>query len=286
LPRSSAVRFIVVQALAVACFTASGNAQDHHFGPVRRNVIVAGLNGALGGLTAGTSQAFAGKSFWRGFARGAAGGLVVYGGKCLIAERSPAAWWAGRELAAIGSSEVANAANGRPAFQIVTIPVGLIRFHFEPRAKRVLSPTLDVVSTAYAIAISTRSGSRLAIGQSLATGAIVFVTRETSNAIGGNAAGIVTLSELVPNGNFPALQSERDVISHELIHSAQYDFLVTAWADPIQSVIVRKLPWTKPVTRYLDFNLLMPLEVVANSLVLYGSRPWEKEARSLVSHDR
>ncbi len=283
--RKNAFGFLLLHAL-ILCFPATGKAQDFKHTSFERNVVTAGINGAIGGLAAGTSQLFAKKSFWRGFARGAGAGLIVYGGKRLIAERSPVAWWVGRQIAAIGSSEVANAAHGRRVFQILTLPVGPVRLHFEPRARLIPSATLDIVSTAYSAVVASQAGSRFAARESLATGTIVFITRQRSQGIGGNAAGVVTLSEYVPNGNFPLLESERDVLSHELVHSAQYDFVVTVWADPLQSTIVKKLPWAKPVTRYLDFNLLLPIQVVANALISYHDRPWEQEAGSLVSDDR
>lgn len=268
------------------CFPATGKAQDSKSSSVERNLATAGINSALGGITAGTSQILSGKSFWRGFARGAGAGLVVYGGKRLIAERSPVAWWAGRELAAIGSSEVANAANGRRAFQSLTLPIGPVRLHFEPRKKRTPSATIDIVSAAYTVVVATQSGSRFAVRESLATGAMVFITRQQTRGTGGNAAGVLTLSEFVPNGNFPLIESERDVISHELVHSAQYDFVLTAWSDPLQMAVVRKLRWTKPVARYIDVNLLLPAQIAANAVIAYHARPWEQEAHALVSDDR
>lgn len=284
--RNHGFQFLLLQVVILLCVPAIGTAQDLKHNAFARDAFTAGINGAIGGITAGTSQLLAGKSFWRGFARGAGAGLVVFGGKRLIAERSPAAWWAGRELAAIGSSEVANAAHGRRIFQTLTLPVGPIRLHLEPRAMRLRSPTIDIVSTASAIVLAARSGSHFAVRESLATGTLVFITRQGDGGIGGNTSGVVSVSEYVPNGDFPLLESERNVISHELIHSAQYDFIITVWADPLQSAVVRKLPWTKPVTRFIDFNLLLPVQVAANALIRYDSRPWEKEAHSLVSDDR
>jgi hypothetical protein len=276
----------MLQFLGIAWFAATANAQDHSHSAFQRNLTSAGVNAAIGGLTAGVSQAIAGKSFWNGFARGAGGGFAVFAGKRIIAERTPLAWWTGRQLAAIGSSEVANAARGRMPFQLVTIPLGPARFHFQPRRMRLPSVTLDVASTITAMAEGTSSGSRFALQQSLATGAFVFITRERSSGIGGNAAGVITMSEQVPNGNFPLLESERDVISHELIHSAQYDFILTAWADPIQTAVAGRLPRVKPFTRYFDFNLVLPVQALANQLISYDARPWEQEALSFVSIDR
>lgn len=151
---------------------------------------------------------------------------------------------------------------------------------------RATTASVDFVSSVAAIVVGTRRGNRLAIDESLAAGAIVFLAPETSNAIGGNQAGIITISELVPDGSFPPLESKRSVISHELIHSAQYDFVLTAWGDAVQDAVMRKLHWSGGITRYVDFNFVLPLQIAANGLIRYESRPWEKEAQALVPDDR
>lgn len=274
------LRAIVVQLLALTCVASAGRAQH------RESPGAAAINAAIGGLTAGTWQALSGKSFWTGFGRGAGAGLTVFVGKRLIAKRSPGWWWTGRQLAAVGSSEVLNAAEGRRALDRITLPLGPVRIHFEPRTKRMPSATVDVFSTVAAVVEGARAEARIGIRESLATGTIVFIVRDKSSEVGWNAAGITTLSEILPDGDFPPLQSKRSVISHEMIHTAQYDFMLTAWADPIQKSLVQRFHWNGPVTRYLDFNLLLPVQIAANSLIDYDRRPWEREARALVPNER
>ena len=263
------------------CVTVTGNAQSS---PGKRHAGPAVINAAIGGLTAGTWQALSGKSFWRGFARGSGGGFAVYVGKAIISDGRPVSWWTGRQVAAIGSSVVANAAQGRAPLQRITIPVGPLRLHFNPRARLAPSASLDLASTVTAVVVATRSGNRLAIQESFATGAIVFLAPEVSDAIGGSVANVVTISELAPDGEFPPLEDKRDIMSHELIHSAQYDFVLTAWGDAVQAAIVRKLHLSGRITRYVDFNVLLPLQFAANGLIPYDKRPWEREARLLVPH--
>src|SRR5687767_8995344 len=65
------------------------------------------VNVALGGLTAGVWRAMTRKPLIGGVVRGAAAGAVVYAGKKIIAEETPLAWWGGRQIAAMASSEVA-----------------------------------------------------------------------------------------------------------------------------------------------------------------------------------
>ena len=242
---------------------------------------IAAVNVALGALTAGTLSAARHKSFWKGFARGGAGGAVVYAGKRLIGEGNPSSWWAGRQLAALGSSEVASAAEGLPFLQRIVIPVGPVRLHVDRLAKRKVTPKLDLSSAIATVIIASRDRTRLAINESLATGAIVFVVPETSGTVGTHTAGVVSLSELVPDGKFPPLPTKRGVISHELIHAVQYDFVFTAWSDVMQHAIGKRFPAVGLVNRYVDVNLTLPLQLGVNSLIDYHDRPWETEALSI-----
>jgi hypothetical protein len=245
---------------------------------------VAAVNVALGAVTAGAWSAAKNKSFWRGFVRGGAAGAMVFAGKRLVGEGNPASWWFGREIAALGSSEVVNAAEGLPFLQRAIIPVGPIRFHIDRRAKRKISPKLDLASVIAGIVVSSRDGARFALDETLATGVIVFVVPENSQTVGSHTAGIITISELLPDGKFPPLEQKRMVISHELIHTVQYDFVFTAWSDVAQKAIARNVPAVAILTRHIDVNLTLPVQLGANNLIDYKNRPWEQEAASFAKH--
>ena len=245
---------------------------------------VAIVNAALGAVTAGTWSAVQGKPFWRGFARGGAGGAAVFVGKRLIGEGNPLSWWAGREIAALGSSEVVNAAEGLPFLQRAVIPVGPIRFHIDRKAKRKVIPRLDLASSIAGGVIASRDRARLAVKESLATGVIVFIVPENSQTVGTHTAGILSVSEGLPDGNFPPLSPKRAVISHEMVHASQYDFLFTVWSDVAQRALAKKIPAAGFVSRYIDVNLSLPLQLGANHLIDYESRPWEREAVTMARH--
>ena len=245
-----------------------------------------GMNAAIGGLTAGLWRTAARGSFWRGFTRGAAAGAVVYAGKRVVGEGSSPGWWIGRHIAALGSSEVSNAALGRPFLQTTVLPVGPIRIHIDRKARRRISPRLDLAASIAAMAIAVRPGARFALRESASTGAMVFLVRENSDEIGGTAAGVITLSELTPDGDFPGLQSKRSVLSHELVHASQYDFVFAALSDPIQSAIARRNSWGRRISRFVDINLVFPLQLGANELIDYQDRPWEREAVSFGRYSR
>ena len=266
---------------AFACFSRGALAQPVQQPLPAGDAQILIVNALLGGLTAGTWRAVTKRPLLAGFTRGALAGATVYAGKRMIGSGKPSGWWAGRQLAALASSEVVNAGKGLPVLQTVVIPLGPVRLHVN-RAKRKVSPRLDLAS-AMSVAYSlTQPGARFALEESLTTGAVVFLKTENSNQIGTNVAGVLSLSELVPDGNFPPLESKRSVLSHELVHATQYDFAITAWSDAAQEAAARAFPWARTVTKYLDVNVAFPLQLVANGMIEYHRRPWEREANSIV----
>jgi hypothetical protein len=242
---------------------------------------IATVNVAIGALTVGVWRAVTHRPILTGAARGAAAGAAVFAGRHIITNARPGYWWLGREMAAIASSEVANAAQDRPILERAIIPVGPIRFHIDRAAKTKVRPKLDLVSAIVAGVVATRDGNSFALKESLATGTLVFLSPETSDELGQSVAGVMTISELIPDGSFPGLQSKRRVMSHEMIHTTQQDFVFNAWSDAAQSAIAAKNPLIRKMTRYVDFNLTLPVQVVANSMIDYQNRPWEKEAKAI-----
>jgi hypothetical protein len=236
---------------------------------------------ALGAVTAGVWRAANHRPVWQGIGRGAAAGAVVYAGKRIIAGERPVAWWTGRQLAALGSSEIANAGRALPILSTAVLPVGPLRIHVDRSARRKVGVRLDFASVVAIASIALQTNSDFALHESLATSTAVFLTPELSGAVGSHTAGVVKLSEFVPDGDFSHLETKRNVLSHEMIHAAQYDFLFTALGDPIQSELASKIPGGRPVTRFVDFNLTLIAQLAGNAIIGYNDRPWEKEARSI-----
>ena len=77
-------------------------------------LLVLGINAALGGATAGIAQELNGGSFLEGLREGAAGGAVVYAGKRLNTLDVDQAGLVGRMLGAVGASVIRNSAAARP----------------------------------------------------------------------------------------------------------------------------------------------------------------------------
>lgn len=244
---------------------------------------VLAVNMAVGGITAGVWRLSTGHSFWRGFARGSLAGGAVFTGKRIIAGETPLAWWAGRGIAALGSAEVLNAAEGRRILDRAAVPLGPLRLHVARSSRLHLSLRLDLATSIAAVYEATRPESDFAWKESLATGALVFLAPQVTGAVGSHSAGVITISELLPDGAFPPLERKRGVLSHELIHAAQYDFIGIAWGDPLEDAIARRIPGGAGVRRYVDFGVLFPVHAGLNVLMEPHNRPWEKEAASLAS---
>jgi hypothetical protein len=241
---------------------------------------------AIGAVTAGVWRAANHRPVWRGVGRGAAAGAVVYAGKRIIAGERPIAWWTGRQLAAIGSSEIANAGRALPILSRAVLPAGPLRIHVDRAAKRKVALRLDFASVVAITTVALQPNSDFALHESLATSAVVFLSPKISGAVGSHTAGVVKLSEFVPDGSFSHLETKRNVLSHEMIHAAQYDFLFTALGDPIQLELASRIPGARPVTRFVDFNLTLIAQLAGNATIGYKARPWEKEARSIAKDSR
>jgi hypothetical protein len=69
-----------------------------------------------------------------------------------------------------------------------------------------------------------------------------------------------------------------------MTHASQYDFTFNALSDPLRISIERRLPVLQKFTRYVDVNLMLPVDFAANSFISYQDRPWEREAASISTH--
>lgn len=87
------------------------------------DVSFLGANVILAGITAGMRQALSSGSFEEGFAKGALGGAIAYGGRRLAVRDFAGAGFLGRQLSAVGISITGNAGEGVPALSRLTLPV-------------------------------------------------------------------------------------------------------------------------------------------------------------------
>lgn len=247
---------------------------------------VLSANSLLSGVTAGSVRKIRGGSFTEGFTRGLVGGGAVYIGKTVAVQRWDGAGLVGREIAAVGSSAIRNAGEGRGALERLTLPLGPVRLHVRPNSPGVISASVDLHSifwTAYGI---LEPALHFDAGASLSAGAPVFRTRDQtfvwrdggSRAMGMALAGTIFVAE-VPQ------QSADDfarLFAHERVHVVQNDHLFHTIGDPLESWLLRRIPGVSDLSRVFDPNVLLwALAYPGGRMLHHRQRPWEMEAEFL-----
>lgn len=244
-----------------------------------------GINAALGGLTAGVGQWLGGGSFTDGFTRGFAGGALVYGGKRVAVQNFSGAGLLGREVAAVGSSVIRNAAEGRGSLSRLVLPAGPVRLYVETTGGWRVRPRVDgatLVAAAYGV---LEDSLRFDLDASFSSGAVVFQVDSLlvrgpggseTGASGITRAGTIYLSDIV------GIDAEID-LRHEVVHVIQQDQIFLTMTDPVENWALRRIPGGAWVSRYLDPNLAWAVTGLLGDVAFknYANRPWELEARFL-----
>lgn len=239
------------------------------------------INALIGGLSGGATNAAAGRSFWDGFAKGAGGGVVVFAGKRVIAEKGSFASWAGRQIAAVGSSQVRNAGAGRKMMEELVFPVGLARVYVITKDRTRFRAKLDLTAAIGTVAMSQRPGASFDPAASFTNGAIIFTAPWLEDdAAAALRLGVIRIYDLpLSIGGPPIVKTS--VVAHELIHAAQYDFISIAWSEPLEKWALSGSRAGRLVHRYVDFSSLTYAWTGMHSVLPAERRPWEREAISL-----
>ena len=243
-------------------------------------------NAALGGLTAALIQERRGGSFWEAFLDGALGGAVVYAGKRIAVERFYGAGLAGREVAAVGTSMVRNASDGRGALEQLVLPIGVARLYLQgvntsaaPVRARVKLDVLTVLATAH---LALRDNVDFDVGATISAGTPVFFTRQpwTERSRTASQVGGVIWLGANPYAPYPNADVST-TFAHERVHVAQDDFSFLTWGVRVEGLLTERVPGGAWIDRHLDLGLHLGGWGVANWLVSYDQRPWEHEAQFL-----
>lgn len=250
--------------ILVAAAPTSAAAQES--GRISRAKLIA-VNVLIGGAVGGAGEVITGRSFWRGFLNGSAGGAVVFGGKCLIAEQTPVTNWLGRATVAAGSSIVANAAAGRPALSRFVIPAGPLRIYRDNPSRRT-TVKIDLQQAAVATYMEMQPTTSFDFALSRKAGGLVFYDKGTESAV--EVSGVIRVWSKEIGSTF----------AHELTHVAQGEFVAIAMEEPLERWLAPKVPWGKAINRYVDIGILSPVWAGLNELIRTRERPWEKEAAS------
>jgi len=209
-------------------------------------------NGLVGGLTAGIVQELRGGSFQDGFSRGFLGGALIYLGKRVTVGKWAGAGFAGREVAAIGTSVVRNASAAEPSLARIDLPLGPLpaRLGITVDDSRDLRLRLDIVSAAWLLYGLLEPRFELDVGEALSSGVPVFravggsVLERGQPALGVAVARNIFLSDPTASGGpvgttpDPAL---RQTLHHERVHVLQQDFFLAAWSEPLTNAVFQRV---------------------------------------------
>lgn len=273
-PQAAAAQWVGCTALSCA-----GEADSFRSDRLQGHLLTLGTNAMLGGLTAGVTQRLRGGAFGDAFVHGAAGGAGVYVGKRLAVSSSPAAGLAGRQVAAIGASVSRNAADGRPAFERLVLPIGpaLVRLDLAGGARGHVTLDLVGLGALGMIALSSHA-ARVDWGSTLSSGTFVFDvdSGDDHSWAARHIAGAIVLDRDPGRTNQP----RSVLLAHERVHLLQYDQAFILWADPAERALFRRLPYPK-FTRYVSFSLQAIATHAIGAVIAYDKQPWEMEAHFL-----
>jgi hypothetical protein len=246
-------------------------------------VETAAINVALGGLSAGGLRILRGGSLREGLesgVAGAAGGALVYAGKRVAVQRWDGAGFVGREVAAVGSSVVWNAAAGRGAADRLVLPVGPARLYVALDDGFRVTPKLDLSSTVAIVVASLNGG--IDWERSVSAGAPVFLRSDPypgAEVRGQQAAGVITYRDRRGGGD-PS-ESGRETLAHEQVHVIQRDQSFLFWSEPAEAALLGSTRVGRALQRHLDVGLDVAAKALVKQVVGYELRPWEREAHLL-----
>ncbi len=267
------------------------------------HVALISINSLIGGVTAGLVRLVGGEpledALVDGFFRGAIGGGISYAGKRVAVQGFDGAGFLGREIAAIGASTTANAADGIAPLDRLMLPLGPIPARLlitKNGTGRSVRPVVDLLSTAgmlYGLAVS---GYSLDLGASLSGGAAVFrednpypdeldvrmLDVEPEARGGKQIRGATAIGGTIFASH---LASDLRILAHERVHVLQFDFLTASLGDRTDTWVTANAP---SVDRLLKLNLVPTAFGAVNltmfSLANHDAYPWEREAILLSGH--
>jgi hypothetical protein len=275
-------RWVLVVFLASSTQASGQSFTGTEVRPVR-GIVILGVNVALGALTSGITRAAARKPIWTGVYRGGLGGGAAYLGKRIVARNDPWLNLLGREIAAVGSSVVANAAYGRATFARLVFPWGPVRVYVDRQQPSRVSVKLDLATALVTLDQARNSYRTLDVGRTMAAGVPVFSVDSAAPGLdlgGSHLAGVIWTRTRTHRAELTT-DALHAAIGHELVHVLQYDFSFIVWTEPVETIFMKSLPGGERVHRYVDLGLNVPVWSGLNSIIPYHRRPWEQEAVTL-----
>ena len=222
----------------------------------KNEVAFTATNALVGGLTAGIGRKLHGGSFLAGFERGLAGGALHYAGKRMLATDFPGHYLVARQVSAVGTSIVVNAAENQGSFDRLFFPIGPLALETESvDGHRSWSPSLDLYDVTRIASAALSPSFQVDWGTTFATGTVVFDGRDRvlrSQGVNGRTGGSVVLLE-------EAQAAVREqVVQHEMTHVLQRDMINRAWFYPAERRLVEQAMGGRRWPEQLRLGLLYP----------------------------
>jgi hypothetical protein len=240
----------------------------------------------LAGVSAGILQELRDGSFRDGFARGALGGAVAYGGRRIVVEDYWGAGLVGRQISAVGNSMARNAGQAQPLLNNVWLPMGPVTVRLSRDNGIRVSAKADVFAAGYLLSAILDDRLELDFGTSLSSGAPVFRAPNHNVRVDGRLVNGIAPADVIVIGA-PAsvdLIESPTTLKHERVHVLQYDFVQMMWGDPLEEYLARRVPYARTLSKYVRLGITVP--AIGEGLVqllnigLYD-RPRETEASYL-----
>lgn len=265
----------VLLAFAAAELSAPGrlSAQTAGYEHWERDLHYLGVNAALGAVTASAASLLRGEAPWKGLVVGATGGALVFGGKRVAVEPGWGRGLAGRQIALVGSSMVANHVAGRGTFGRLALGFGPVRYYVGAGVEAGEDWRVDLVGVG-AILWVWRNGGDFAVRpyDTLSQGAVVIAGGDFLAAPG-------TIVVMGRDSTYPYY------MAHESVHVLQYDQAYLFWGDAVDDAVWRFLGFTVPRRVELGAPALIAAAALARRRP-HHELPWEHEAMELAAPHR
>ena len=245
------------------------------------DVAFGGANALIAGVSAGIVQELRNGSFRDGFARGALGGAIAYGGRRVAAQNFRGAGFIGRQVSAAGISITRNAADDKPTLREIWLPLGPVTIALDLGSGFTVSARTDLFASGWLLAAALDDRLEFDLESSISSGVPVFRApdyrlRSNDRTVAGMAVGgVVVLArhsdDLVPE----------NIMAHERTHVLQYDFVQLLWGDPLEEFLGRHVPYVTVAQRHVRIGALLPLLAEGLGRVASIEGPdtfWELEA--------
>lgn len=243
------------------------SAQVTNTSDFKQGIYNIGLGSVIGGVGAIINKKpdeKTGKVFLRGVLQGALGGYLVFESKRILREfgktENYSYAWGSKIVNAAGNSIIENASNNNRYWENWHINFGFSRIEFNP--KRVQNKfSYRIMPFSLIATVHNLTFSKLNITRSFQTGNFIFTTQKIpQSSFDNHSLGQANLNTVTISSDTEQY-SKSEVISHELIHTYQYEELsgFNVFLKPFTEKLDSKSNTVKTYHKYFytDWNALI-----------------------------